>query len=84
MLSVGTCHCSHIVSSQTRQKVLISAFSRSLKDPFPPSRSAGINGLAVTSKFYTPSDIATRVLPVLSSMTIDREKSVREQVMSEI
>ena len=68
------------VSRQTRQKVLISAFSRSLKDPFPPSRSAGISGLATTSKYYSPSDIASRILPSLCAMALDPEKSVREQV----
>ena len=72
--------CLFIFTIQTRQKVLVSAFSRALKDPFPPSRTAGIGGLAMTSKFYTPSDIATRILPSLCTMTVDPEKMVREQV----
>ena len=72
-----------IMLPQTRQKVLISAFSRALKDPFSPSRSAGVSGLAATSKYYSPSDIAHRILPSLCPMALDPEKSVREQVSEE-
>ena len=67
---------------QTRQKILISAFARSLKDPFPPARIAGITGLASTNQYYTPGDVANKILPTLCPMTIDKEKSVREQVQS--
>ena len=66
--------------SQTRQKVLVSAFTRALKDPFPPARKAGIGGLAATHSYYSPEDVAGRVLPALCTMTVDKDKSVRQQV----
>ena len=60
--------------------MLVSAFTRSLKDPFAPARNAGIGALAATISDYSPSDIATRILPTLCHMTIDNEKTVREHV----
>ena len=68
------------ISLQTRQKVLIPAFLRSLRDPFPPGRSAGILALAATQDFFSLQDIATKVLPSLCSATIDAEKGVRDNV----
>lgn len=60
--------------------MLVSAFTRSLKDPFPPARGAGIGALGSTHSYYTPQDIATRILPALCHMTIDNEQSIRDQV----
>ena len=66
---------------QTQQRVLASAFLRSLKDPFPPSRTAGLNGLAVTSSYYTPQDVANKILPGLCPTLVDPEKTVRDKVL---
>ncbi|XP_053305391.1 N-terminal kinase-like protein [Spea bombifrons] len=68
----------------TRQKVLISAFSRATKDPFSPSRSAGVLGFAATHNFYSMNDCAMKILPVLCSVVVDPEKSVREQAFKAI
>lgn len=66
--------------SQTRQRVLISAFSRATKDPFPASRSAGVLGFAATHNYYSVTEIAARILPTLCALTVDPDKSVRDQV----
>eukprot|EP00795_Rhopilema_esculentum_P003077 gene3077-1363_t len=68
----------------TRQKVLIPAFLRSLRDPFPPARSAGILALAATQDLYTLQDIACKILPSLCSATIDNEKGVRDNTFKAI
>ena len=68
------------LSMQTQQRVLASAFLRSLRDPFPPSRTAGLNGLAVTSSYYTPQDVANKILPALSPILVDPDKTVRDKV----
>ena len=65
---------------QTRQRVLISAFSRATKDPFPASRSAGVLGFAATNSYYSLAESAARILPMLCTLTVDPEKNVREQV----
>lgn len=66
--------------SQTRHRVLTSAFSRATKDPFAPSRVAGVLGFAATHNLYSMDDCAHKILPVLCGLTVDPEKSVRDQV----
>ncbi|XP_073410554.1 N-terminal kinase-like protein isoform X1 [Dendrobates tinctorius] len=68
----------------TRQRVLISAFSRATKDPFSPSRAAGVLGFAATHNFYSMNDCAGKILPVLCVVTVDPEKSVRDQAFKAI
>lgn len=67
-------------SPQTRHRVLTSAFSRATKDPFAPSRVAGVLGFAATHNLYSMTDCAHKILPVLCGLTVDPEKSVRDQV----
>lgn len=69
---------------QTRQKVLVTAFLRALKDPFPPARSAAIGSLTATQGYYTTGDVAGRILPALCTLTVDKEKNVRDQVFTTI
>ncbi|KAL5463579.1 hypothetical protein EMCRGX_G032488 [Ephydatia muelleri] len=68
----------------TQQKVLASAFLRSLKDPFPPARCAGIRAMADTHSYYLTSDVAMRLLPALCTMTVDGDKTVRDQTFKAI
>ncbi|XP_073460991.1 N-terminal kinase-like protein isoform X2 [Aquarana catesbeiana] len=68
----------------TRQRVLISAFSRATKDPFSPSRAAGVLGFAATHNFYSMNDCAGKILPGLCGVTMDPEKSVRDQAFKAI
>ncbi|CAH2325292.1 N-terminal kinase [Pelobates cultripes] len=68
----------------TRQRVLISAFCRATKDPFAPSRAAGVLGFAATHNFYSMTDCAAKILPVLCGVTVDPEKSVRDQAFKAI
>lgn len=69
---------------QIRQKVLISAFIRAMRDPFPPARNAGILALAATQQYFLLNDVATRVLPALCHLTCDPEKMVRDSVFRTI
>ncbi|XP_066996416.2 N-terminal kinase-like protein [Anabrus simplex] len=69
---------------QIRQKVLISAFIRAMRDPFPPARSAGVLALAATQQYFLLSEVATRILPALCQLTVDLEKSVRDNVFRTI
>ncbi|RWS10279.1 N-terminal kinase-like protein [Dinothrombium tinctorium] len=64
---------------QTRQTVLIPSFLRSMRDPFAPARIAGILALAATQNFYSLKDTATKIMPALCHLTMDNEKSVRDQ-----
>lgn len=67
-----------------RQKVLSSAYLRAVKDPFPPARQAGILAMSATHNYFTVPDIAYRLLPALALLTVDPEKSVRDQAFKAI
>lgn len=69
---------------QIRQKVLISACIRALRDSFPPARNAGVSALAATQQYYLLSEISSRILPILCHFTLDPEKSVRDTVFRTI
>ncbi|XP_060846656.1 N-terminal kinase-like protein isoform X1 [Rhopalosiphum padi] len=61
-----------------RSKILSSAFSRALKDPFQPSRMAGVSAFSATQQYYPLIEVSTRVLPALCQVTLDPEKGVRD------
>ena len=67
------------LGANTRQKVLIAAFVRSLKDPFVHGRNAALQALAATSDLFPEEDCATRILPSICLSLIDKEKLVRDQ-----
>ncbi|XP_023231416.1 N-terminal kinase-like protein [Centruroides sculpturatus] len=69
---------------QTRQRVLVPAFIRAMRDPFPPARTAGILAIAATQGFYTLNDCAIKVLPALCQLVVDPDKSVRDQAFKAI
>lgn len=69
---------------QVRQRVLVSAFIRAMRDPFPPARVAGILALAATQQYFLLVEVANRILPALSALTMDPEKSVRDPAFKTI
>lgn len=66
------------LGTSSRSKVLIAAFSRSLKDPFVHARNAALMALNATSDVFSEDDCATKILPAICSSLIDKEKFVRE------
>lgn len=67
------------LSVRTRAKVLIAAFTRSLRDPFVHARNAALMALAVTSEVFSEEDSANKILPALCPCLIDKEIIVRAQ-----
>ncbi|XP_028050978.1 N-terminal kinase-like protein isoform X2 [Monomorium pharaonis] len=63
---------------QIRQKVLIGAFIRGTRDPFPPARIASILALAATQQYFLLQEVANRILPALCPLTTDMDKGVRD------
>ncbi|GAC95276.1 protein kinase [Pseudozyma hubeiensis SY62] len=67
------------LSISTRKKVLIPAFSRSLKDQFVHARVAGLMALMATGDSFDHEDCARHVLPAVTPCMVDKEKLVRDQ-----
>ncbi|KAJ5880732.1 uncharacterized protein N7473_011785 [Penicillium subrubescens] len=63
----------------TRSKVLIAAFTRSIRDPFVHARNAGLLALAATIDTFTEEDCAGKILPAICPALLDKEKLVRDQ-----
>jgi SCY1-like protein 1 len=72
------------LNPQTRMKVISSAYQRALKDPFPPARQAGVLAMAASHHYFTLAESSTRLLPSLCLLTMDPEKSVRDQTFKAI
>lgn len=60
----------------TKKKVLVPAFTRALKDSFVHARVAGLMAFMATMDCFDVEDLATKVIPNVSSMMIDKEKCV--------
>ena len=56
------------------------ALARATRDPFPPTRAAAVAAFAATHRCFTAAECAGRVLPTLCPLTLDPDRSVREQV----
>ncbi|KAL2268741.1 hypothetical protein VTJ83DRAFT_3587 [Remersonia thermophila] len=67
------------LGTSTRAKVLIAAFTRSLRDPFVHARNAALMALSVTSEYFGPEDCALRIMPAICPSLIDKEKLIRDQ-----
>ncbi|OLL22429.1 putative inactive serine/threonine-protein kinase scy1 [Neolecta irregularis DAH-3] len=67
------------LGENTRRKVLSAAFTRSLKDPFPPARNASLLALSATMDMFPMEDCAVRILPGVIPSLIDKDKSIRAQ-----
>lgn len=64
----------HYLGKNTRQKVLVAAFTRSLRDPFVHARNAALQSFAATAEYFDETDSATKVLPALTPSLVDKEK----------
>eukprot|EP00039_Didymoeca_costata_P001736 m.54695 g.54695 ORF g.54695 m.54695 type:complete len:783 (+) comp10943_c0_seq1:194-2542(+) len=70
------------LSHATRQRILVSAFGRACRDPFPAARIAGLMAFSQTSTYFSAKEIATKVLPGVVSLTVDPDSNVREKALS--
>ncbi|KAL2023795.1 hypothetical protein VTK56DRAFT_1062 [Thermocarpiscus australiensis] len=67
------------LGNSSRAKVLMAAFTRSLRDPFVHARNAALMALAATSEYFSEEDCAIRILPAVCPLLIDKEKLIRDQ-----
>ncbi|PRW61211.1 putative inactive serine threonine- kinase scy1 isoform X1 [Chlorella sorokiniana] len=70
------------LSEATCKKVLLNAFTRALRDGFPPARVAGLKAIVATDKYHGPEDAATRVLPAVGPLCVDAVHEVRASALA--
>ena len=71
-----------LLGEATCKKVLLNAFGRALRDPFPPARVAALRALAATVKHYSPEDAACRALPAAAPLAADAVGEVRAAALA--
>ncbi|KAL4423761.1 hypothetical protein ABPG75_001062 [Micractinium tetrahymenae] len=72
---------SHL-SEATCKKVLLNAFTRALRDGFPPARVAGLKAIVATAQYHGPDDGATRILPAVGPLCVDAVHEVRASALA--
>mmetsp|Transcript_22045 Transcript_22045/g.61184 ORF Transcript_22045/g.61184 Transcript_22045/m.61184 type:complete len:774 (-) Transcript_22045:119-2440(-) len=60
------------------KRVLLNAFTRALKDSFPPARVAAIKALVATAEKHSAEESAQRIMPAVAAFTVDPIKDVRK------
>jgi SCY1-like protein 1 len=63
-----------ILGTNTKKKVLVPAFARSLRDPFVHARVAGLMALMATVEIFDRDDLAGKVIPNMAFTMVDKEK----------
>lgn len=61
----------------TARRILLNAFTRALRDVFPPSRVAAAKALMATAAFYPATEVAARVVPAVAPLVLDGVVDVR-------
>ncbi|KAI9247622.1 armadillo-type protein [Sporodiniella umbellata] len=67
------------LSENTRKKILVAAFIRSMRDSFHHARVAALMALSATLDYYDAQECAFKAIPAISVALIDKEKPVRDQ-----
>mmetsp|Transcript_8758 Transcript_8758/g.18684 ORF Transcript_8758/g.18684 Transcript_8758/m.18684 type:complete len:802 (-) Transcript_8758:459-2864(-) len=65
----------------TCKRVLLNAFTRALKDMFPPAKVAGLRAMVATATYHNAEDAAMRILPSVAPLTIDPIGEVRQAAL---
>jgi SCY1-like protein 1 len=62
----------------SRARVLLPAFLKACRDPFPHARLAGLKSAAACTAYFDPPSVATKVWPIVATLLIDMDGSVRD------
>lgn len=68
----------------TRQKLLLPAFVRAMKDPFTPCRLAALQSTLQAKHFFDPQGIASKVLPAVAPCCVDPAANVRKEAFTAV
>lgn len=72
------------LNAKTRAKVLLPAFSRATKDPFPHARLAALRSLVACEEFFSAAEIACQICPLVSPMLMDNTYMVRSEAFEAV
>lgn len=67
------------LSEISRQKLILPAFTRSMKDPFTPCRLSALRAVIACKEYFTQKEIAEKVLPCIVPHLLDQASDVRNE-----
>ena len=67
------------LSTVPREKMLLPAYARSMKDPFPACRISALHSLMQSKPLFSKQDLAVKVMPCLMPLLLDPMTEVRKE-----
>jgi SCY1-like protein 1 len=67
------------LSEVSKQKMLLPAYSRSMKDPFSPCRLSALQSLMQSKALFTKQDLAVKVMPCVMPLLLDPMTDIRTE-----
>mmetsp|Transcript_21482 Transcript_21482/g.43948 ORF Transcript_21482/g.43948 Transcript_21482/m.43948 type:complete len:836 (-) Transcript_21482:43-2550(-) len=67
------------LSEISRQKLILPAFTRSMKDPFTPCRLSALRAVIACKEYFTQKEISEKVLPCIVPHLLDHASDVRNE-----
>ncbi len=67
------------LTDMSRQKLILPAFMRSMKDPFTPCRLSALKMAYACKDYFTQRDVAEKILPAVVPHTLDAANDVRAE-----
>ena len=71
-------------AATVQRGVLLNAFARALRDPFPPARAAGAAALASSLHLHSPAEVAAKGLPALAPVCADGDGRARRSALAAV
>lgn len=69
------------LGSGSRSKILVAAFTRSLRDPFVHARNAALMALNATIDVFNEDECANKILPSVCPSLLDKEKYAMGRIL---
>lgn len=67
------------LTEMSRQKQLLPAFTRAMRDTFPACRLSALKSVKLVKEFFTPEELANTVIPAVSPHLLDAVVDVRKE-----
>lgn len=67
------------LSEVSKQKMLLPAYARAMKDPFSPCRLSALRSLMTSKSLFTDQDLAIKVMPSVMPLLLDPMTDVRQE-----
>lgn len=72
------------LSEISREKMLLPAYARAMKDAFPPCRLSALQSVSKSQELFSKPDLAAKVLPAVTPLLLDPMPNVRKEAFQAV